>query len=270
MFRKLMTVVGIGVLVTPASAQELWLLRGDDLLRSKLQLAASEYQLELMMPTMLYAQKLLTAVQPTMTVMQTSLQTMAPSLAVMSLQLGTPSGVVEPRDEWFPQDTADALYRRARTEYNRRNYQQAIDYFRQLRENYAQSRYLSQAYFYEASSLYRLNAEASYRQALTLLDMYRDQYSQSWTSNYTSLYTQIQGRLARLGDTDAAAAVAERASCRTRTSPAASPSVSLRCTLSGSCCTVSKPRRVQLTRRRPRRASTGSSHGLRRPAGARK
>ncbi len=160
MFRKLMTVVAIGALATPASAQELRLVGGYDLLRAtELQLTASEYQLELMMPTMLYGQNVLTAVQPTMLTTQLSLQTMVPNLAVTSLQLA--AGLVAARDEWFPQDTADALYRRARTEFNRRNYQQAVDYFRQLRESYAQSQYLAQAYYYEAFALSRLNAEDS-------------------------------------------------------------------------------------------------------------
>lgn len=212
MFRKLMTVVVAGALATPATAQDLRLAGANDLLRTvELQLATSEYQLELMTPTLLHAQNILTAVQPTLTATQMSLQAMAPNLSVMGVRLGSRWELVAPRDKWFPQDTADALYRRARSELNSRNYQQAIDYFRQLRESYAQSQYLARAYYYEAFALSRLNAEASYRQALTLLDTYRNQYSQNWTSNYASLYTQLQGRLARLGDTDAAAALAQRA-----------------------------------------------------------
>ena len=212
MFSKLMTVVVAGALTTPVTAQDMRLAGARDQLRLvEQQLQVSEYQLDMLTPTLLYAQNMLTAVQPTMTAMQMSLQAMTPNLALMGLQLGTRSELVAPRDEWFPQDTADALYRRGRTEFNGRKYQQAINYFRQLRENYTQSHYLPQAYLYEAYSLYGLNAEASYRQALSLLDTYRNLYSQAWTNDFASLYTRVQGRLARLGDTDAAAAVAARA-----------------------------------------------------------
>lgn len=111
---------------------------------------------------------------------------------------------------WFPQDTADAVYRRARTAFNARQYQEAIDLFRQVRENYADSQYRARAMYYEAFALSRLNSEDSYRQALSLLEAYRSRY-ENWSSDYASLYTRLQGQLARLGDPEAAAAVAERA-----------------------------------------------------------
>src|SRR6185312_7457913 len=59
-------------------------------------------------------------------------------------------------------------------------------------------------------------------------------------------------------------------SCSNRMSPAPRSRVSLPKTASALALTVSKPRRVQLARRRPSRLNTGSRNGLRNPAGARK
>ncbi len=133
-------------------------------------------------------------------------------LRVCLVPLEIPDQQVIPghREMWFPQDTADAVYRRARTAFNARQYQDAIDLFRQVRENYADSQYRARAMYYEAFALSRLNSEDSYRQALSLLEAYRSRY-ENWNSDYASLYTRIQGQLAQLGDPEAAAAVAERA-----------------------------------------------------------
>jgi hypothetical protein len=112
---------------------------------------------------------------------------------------------------WFPQDTADATYRRARAAFNARDYQEAIELFRHIRQNYADSDYLARAMYYEAFALSRLNSEADYNEALNLLEEYRTQFADAWNSDQATLYTRIQGQLARLGDPEAAQAVAERA-----------------------------------------------------------
>jgi HEAT repeat protein len=134
-----------------------------------------------------------------------------PAAAQQTHSLAADDAIRTMSDVWFPQDTVDALFRRARTAINAGNYQTAIDLFRRIREQYARSQYLPQAYYYEAYALQRLNSEQSYRAALSLLDAYRNQYQQNWTNNYATLYTQIQGRLAQLGDREATAALAEQA-----------------------------------------------------------
>jgi HEAT repeat protein len=118
---------------------------------------------------------------------------------------------LEPTIAWFPQDTADAMYRRARAAFSARNYQQAVELFRQVRQQFAQSQYLAQAMYYEAFALSRLDSEEYYNEALNLLEEYRSQFADNWESEHASLYTRIPGQLARLGDPEAAAAVAERA-----------------------------------------------------------
>jgi HEAT repeat protein len=112
---------------------------------------------------------------------------------------------------WFPQDTADAMYRRARAALNARNYQEAIELFRQVRQRYAESEYLAQAMYFEAFALSRLDSEEYYNQALNVLEEYRRQFANAWDSEHATLYTRIQGQLARMGDPEAAQAVAERA-----------------------------------------------------------
>lgn len=118
-------------------------------------------------------------------------------------------------DERFPQDTADAMYRRGRAEFNRGNLQAAIDLFRQLRREHENSSYLPQAMYYEALALSRLRNERSYHTALALLDEFRSRYGDSGGSvnrEVETLYTRIQGYLARLGDSEAAVALSLRAS----------------------------------------------------------
>lgn len=117
-----------------------------------------------------------------------------------------------PMDGWFPQDTADALYRRARAAFSDGNYQQAVELFRSLRTEHRESRYLGQAMYYEAFALSRLANETSYHAALNVLDAYRERFGISSNAEVSQLYTRIQGSLARLGNAEAAAAVAAQAS----------------------------------------------------------
>ena len=211
--RLIMVAVAGATLVGPVTAQDVRSRAVEDLLRSaELQLAASAYKVDMMAPTLLQVGSMLRAAAPVLDATQLSVQAMASSLALMGVGLtGWGRGLVVHREMWFPQDTADAVYRRARTAFNARQYQDAIDLFRQVRENYADSQYRARAMYYEAFALSRLNSEESYRQALDLLRSYREQFSQSMSADYYSLYSRIQGQLARLGDTEAAAAVAERA-----------------------------------------------------------
>lgn len=215
MFGKKLIMVAVAgaTLVGPVTAQDVRSRAVEDLLRSaELQLAASAYKVDMMTPTLLQVGSMLRAAAPVLDATQLSVQAMASSLALMGVGLtGWGRGLVVHREMWFPQDTADAVYRRARTAFNARQYQDAIDLFRQVRENYADSQYRARAMYYEAFALSRLNSEESYRQALDLLRSYREQFSQSMSADYYSLYSRIQGQLARLGDTEAAAAVAERA-----------------------------------------------------------
>lgn len=152
------------------------------------------------------------ALAPSIAAAKPSWSTYATGLAAMRYVLAFPAlTVARGSNEWFPQDTADAVYRRARTAFNGRNYREAIELFGALRNQYPQSRYVPQAMYYEAFALSRLETEASYRTALTVLDQYRSRFPRESSSDVEQLYIRIQGQLARRGDSEAAAAVAARA-----------------------------------------------------------
>jgi HEAT repeat protein len=143
--------------------------------------------------------------------------TLTPALSLPVLSMGAPlmTTGLRPADEWFPQDTADALYRRGRAELNRGNFQAAIDLFNQLRRERENSSYVPQAMYYEAYALSRLRNEQSYRRGLDLLDEFRRRYGEadgSINREAEALYTQLQGYLARMGDSEAAALLSVRAS----------------------------------------------------------
>lgn len=210
--KLIMVAVAGATLVGPVTAQDVRFIAFEDLLRSaELQLATSAYKVDMMAPTPLQAESMLSAAGLVLDATQLSVQAMAPSLAIMGVGLsGWERGRAVHREMWFPQDTADAVYRRARAAFNARQYQEAIDLFRQVRENHADSQYRARAMYYEAFALSRLDSEDSYRRALTLLEASRSRYDY-WSSDYASLYTRIQGQLAQLGDPQAAAAVAQQA-----------------------------------------------------------
>ena len=115
-------------------------------------------------------------------------------------------------NESFAQDSADAAFRRARSALNERDYRLAVRLFNSLRNEYPQSRYLQQAMYYQAFALSRVANEDSYRAALSLLEQYRARFPREPSGDAEQLYVRIQGQLARRGDSEAAAAVAARAS----------------------------------------------------------
>lgn len=112
---------------------------------------------------------------------------------------------------YFPQDPADSLYRQARTEFSRGNFEAAMGIFRSIHRDYPESRYAPQAMYYEAFSLYRKGGEDDLRQALTVLQGQLDEYPNDVTKDTAALATRIQGQLAQRGDAEAAADLAQRA-----------------------------------------------------------
>lgn len=102
------------------------------------------------------------------------------------------------------QDSIDGLYRRARYELNRGNYNTAIDAFRELQRRYAGSRYVPQAMYYEAFSLYRKGEDEDLRRALQVLEAQIERHPDNVTDDTASLAARIQGALARRGDASAA------------------------------------------------------------------
>ncbi|MDH5642569.1 MAG: HEAT repeat domain-containing protein [Gemmatimonadota bacterium] len=110
----------------------------------------------------------------------------------------------ESYEMFFPQDDADALYRQARGSFNQRNYREAVDLFRAVRERYPESRYVPQAMYYEAFSLYRLGNDESLESAVRVLNDRRQMFPDDTDEQLLSLHARVQAALAQRGNRDAA------------------------------------------------------------------
>src|SRR6476620_8969638 len=113
---------------------------------------------------------------------------------------------------WLQGDPADSLYRAAREALDRRDYRRAADLFAQVPTRFPRSGYAADAYYWRAFSLYRLGGTAQLKTALQALNTQRDRFPKAATSgDAKALGRRIQGELARQGDPEAAAQVAEAA-----------------------------------------------------------
>jgi HEAT repeat protein len=109
-------------------------------------------------------------------------------------------------------DPADSLYRAARAALSGRDYRRAAELFAQLESRYPASASAGDALYWQAFARYRLGGEQSLRQALGALQAQRARYPKAATKgDAAALERRIQGELARRGDPDAAAAIAEAA-----------------------------------------------------------
>ncbi|MGH7515045.1 MAG: HEAT repeat domain-containing protein [Gemmatimonadales bacterium] len=117
-----------------------------------------------------------------------------------------------PPAAWLQGDPADSLYRAAREALDRRDYRSAADLFAQVPSRFPRSGYAADAYYWRAFSLYRLGGTAQLKTALQALDTQRDRFPKAATTgDAKALARRIQGELARQGDPEAAARVAEEA-----------------------------------------------------------
>jgi TolA-binding protein len=125
------------------------------------------------------------------------------------------SDTIDPRVPrgWLQDDPADSLYRRARETLNRRDYRAAADLFAQIPVRFPRSGYAADALYWQAFALYRAGGERDLREAMVALRKQREQFPKAATQgDAATLERRIQGELARRGDSEAAAQVAEAAS----------------------------------------------------------
>jgi HEAT repeat protein len=117
-----------------------------------------------------------------------------------------------PPAAWLQGDPADSLYRAAREALDRRDYRRAAELFAQLPSRFARSGYAADAYYWRAFALYRLGGTPQLHAALEALETQRARHPKAATrGDAQALERRIQGELARRGDPDAAAQVAEAA-----------------------------------------------------------
>ncbi len=119
----------------------------------------------------------------------------------------------DPPAAWAVEDPADSLYREARAALRRNDYTRASTLFRQVRDKYPRSEYAPDAYYWEAFALYRAGGKTNLQQAREALRLQRQRHArQADTSDARSLATRVCGALARMGDSECAELITERAS----------------------------------------------------------
>jgi HEAT repeat protein len=117
-----------------------------------------------------------------------------------------------PPASWDPQDAADSLYREARRALGNDNYQIAAQHFKRIRDQYPKSTYTPDAYYWEAFALQRMGQRAQLSSALELLAMQQEKFPRASTrGDAATLKTRIEGQLARMGDQQAIASLADKA-----------------------------------------------------------
>lgn len=133
-----------------------------------------------------------------------------------------PQPAVEASARWRVQYPADSLYRAARNALNRGDYRTAARQFQALREQYPQSGYAADSYYWQAFALEKQGTTANLRDALALLDDQLKLHPNARTGrDARALRIRVQGELAQLGDANAAAAVASAAAPATAAPAAA-------------------------------------------------
>ena len=113
---------------------------------------------------------------------------------------------------WLRNDPADSVYRLARETLNRRDYRRAAELFAQIVARFPRSGYAGDALYWRAFALYRVGGERDLREALAALRQQKSQFPKAATQgDAATLERRVQGELARRGDSEAAAQVAEAA-----------------------------------------------------------
>ncbi|HEV8264472.1 MAG TPA: HEAT repeat domain-containing protein [Gemmatimonadales bacterium] len=141
-----------------------------------------------------------------------ALAVQAPVMVAPLLDVGLTAAVLCDEDEivTHQQDPADSLYRAARQALNRNQYTRAAELFRQVRQRYRRSAYVPDTYYWEAFALYRTGSAESLKAARTALKDQANRYPDASThGDAEALMMNIQSALARLGDEDAARALAD-------------------------------------------------------------
>ena len=117
-----------------------------------------------------------------------------------------------PRAPWQADDPADSLYRQAREQLNRGDYDAAVRSFARIPAEFPRSVYAGDALYWEAYAHYSLGGSAHLRSSLRSLDAQRSRYPRASTrGDADALAVRVRGALAQLGDSDAARSVTERA-----------------------------------------------------------
>lgn len=113
---------------------------------------------------------------------------------------------------WIQEDPGARAYAAAREALNARRYEEAARAFAELRRAHPRSAYVADAYYYEAFALSRAGGRDQLQQARDLLRTQRERHDRASTlRDAEELRVRIESQLARRGDAEAAAAIAQQA-----------------------------------------------------------
>ncbi len=113
---------------------------------------------------------------------------------------------------WKSDDPADSLYREARKALSNDAYQRAVELFQRIRNDFAKSVYAPDAGYWQAFALQRMGGDGNLRAAMQLLEQQQEKFPRAATrGDAQTLRTRIEGQLARLGDQQAIASLADKA-----------------------------------------------------------
>ncbi len=119
----------------------------------------------------------------------------------------------QPPEAWLQEDPGARLYQSARESLNRRRYAEAASRFSELRAEFPRSGYVADSYYWEAFARFREGGPRQLRQAAELLAVQRREHPNASTRrDADALMVRVEAQLARRGDADAAAVIAETAS----------------------------------------------------------
>ena len=125
--------------------------------------------------------------------------------------------VTRPTAAWQADDPADSLYRRAREQLNRGEYDAASRSFARIPVEFPRSVYAGDALYWEAYARYSTGGAEQLRAALVALDAQRKRYAKASTrGDADALAVRVRGALARLGDNTAAREVTESATAEAK------------------------------------------------------
>jgi len=117
-----------------------------------------------------------------------------------------------PPAPWAQQDPADQIYRNARAELNRGRYATAADMFASIYTRHPRSTYAGDAYYWQAFALSRRDNGESLSKALKVLELQKEKARGASTRrDAEQLRIRICSELARRGDSECAAEIAEEA-----------------------------------------------------------
>ena len=113
---------------------------------------------------------------------------------------------------WLQEDPAGPLYQRAREALNRRRYTEASGLFAEIRSQYPRSGYVADSYYWQAFALSREGGPRELRESADLLATQAANHADAATRrDAAELRVRIDAQLARRGDANAAATIAQQA-----------------------------------------------------------